>query len=330
MSLMSMIKRRDFIGTVVVVLCAFILSSCSGDMLSKAAGTISKVANLESSSQDTPKIESYKATGELTKRWREAVVFPVDTLGSVSIDSVNKYIKWEQHRRRDSLRRAFDKRPKHIYFTFDDGPLIGSNAIDSIITAKGIKISTFLVGRHSGMSKGLRRAFERYEANPLIECYNHSFSHAKNKFTAFYSNPVGAYDDFAKNETDLGLKHKIVRMPGRNIWIYNDMRRIDLQSGASTADLLFGDGYKIFGWDVEWKIHGLTGKPIQTVDEIYTRLRNYMNNKSSMEPNNVVLLMHDDMFQSKYGQELLSHLIDTLKQNTDFSFEFMSNYPHRY
>ncbi len=329
MSIESMVKYRTIIGLVGVSLFVFSLASCNGDMLSKAAGTFSKATSLNSV-KDTPEIESTKANGELTKRWREPVIFPMDTLSVISKDSIAKYIKIEKNRRRDSLRIALDKRPKHIYFTFDDGPLIGSRAIDSIVTAKKIKVSTFLVGRHRGMSKNLKLAFEKYETNPWIECYNHSFSHAKNKFTTFYSNPVGAFDDFAKNELDLHLKHKIVRMPGRNIWVYDDMRRIDIQSGASTADLLSGDGFKIFGWDVEWKIHGLTGKPIQTVDEIYTRLRNYMNNKSSMEPNNVVLLMHDDMFQARHGQKLLSNLIDTLQQNTDFSFEFMSTYPHRY
>ncbi|WP_437919747.1 polysaccharide deacetylase family protein [Sphingobacterium sp. LRF_L2] len=271
-----------------------------------------------------------KPDGALSKRLKAPVHIPTDTVNPISKDSLAKLVKFERKRVKDSVRNELNKLPKHVYFTFDDGPLLGSTAIDSISKAKNIKINVFLVGKHANMSKGLKRDFQKYYNNPLVECYNHSYTHANNKFTTFYSNPISAFDDFEKNEIDLKLKYKIIRLPGRNIWIYDDVRRIDLQSGASTADMLYTNGYKIYGWDVEWKIHGLTGKPIQSVHEIYTRICNYMNNKSSMEPNNVVLLMHDDMFQNKKGQQLLSSLIDSIQNNTDYKFEFIRDYPFRY
>jgi peptidoglycan-N-acetylglucosamine deacetylase len=305
------------------------LTSCHGGMDSKAANASQDslvLAGVSVSKTDTVPL----CTGKLTKRWKAPVHLNIDTLHPISKDSLAKALRIERRRIRDSVRLALDKLPKHLYFTFDDGPLRGSKAIDSIAKARKIKINTFLVGKHAFMSKGLMRDYQRYYDNPLVECYNHSYTHGNNKFTSFYSNAVGAVNDFEKNETDLKLQHKIIRLPGRNIWIYDDVRRIDLQSGASTADLLYTNGYKIFGWDVEWKIHGLTGKPIQSVHEIYTRIRNYMNNKSSMEPNNVVLLMHDDMFQNKKGQQLLSSLIDTIQRHTDYQFEFMQDYPFRY
>jgi len=305
------------------------LASCSGSMDSKAANStqdsLRPIVVIEAQTDTIP-----SCTGGLTKRWRDPVHLVVDTLNPISKDSLAKAIRRERRRVRDSVRLALDKLPKHIYFTFDDGPLRGSRAIDSIAKARKVKINAFLVGKHAFMSKGLKRDYQKYYDNPLVECYNHSYTHGNNKFTTFYSNAVGAFNDFEKNETDLKLEHKIIRLPGRNIWIYDDIRRIDLQSGASTADMLYANGYKVFGWDVEWKIHGLTGKPIQSVHEIFTRIRNYMNNKSSMEPNNVVLLMHDDMFQNKKGQQLLSSLIDTIQTNTDYKFEFMQDYPFRY
>ncbi|WP_392469374.1 polysaccharide deacetylase family protein [Sphingobacterium cellulitidis] len=247
------------------------------------------------------------------------------------VDSLNK-IDPKQAKRtmRDSIYRELNKKDKHIYLTFDDGPLIGSSAIDSIITSKNVKISAFLVGKHAGMSKRLKRDFEKYMNNPLVDCYNHSFTHAANKFHVFYSNPDLAVADFEKCETDLGLKHKIVRMPGRNIWLFDDVRRVDLTSGSQTADLLGVNGYKIYGWDMEWKINGLSGKPVQSVDEIYGRVRNMLGNKSTLKPNNIVLLMHDDMFQNKKGQQLLSNLIDSLKQHKDYKFDFIANYPVKY
>lgn len=311
------------------------LISCQGSMNTKVANALPDSALVEGWEDGLKKEEAigHKDTvgrEMLAKRLKEPIYIPVDTLSPLRKDSLEIWIKNEKRRIRDSVRLALDKFPKHIYFTFDDGPLLGSAAIDSISRAKNVKINVFLVGKHAYMSKALKRDFELYYNNPLVECYNHSYTHANNRFTTFYSNPISAYDDFEKNEVELKLKHKIIRLPGRNIWIYDDVRRVDLQSGASTADMLYTNGYRIFGWDVEWKIHGLTGKPIQSVDEIYTRIRNYMDNKSSMEPNNVVLLMHDDMFRNKKGQQLLSTLIDTIQRNTNYTFEFMRNYPFRY
>ncbi|HMR18222.1 MAG TPA: polysaccharide deacetylase family protein, partial [Sphingobacterium sp.] len=177
---------------------------------------------------------------------RNLLVFDIDSLNSVDI-------KTQKRRGRDSLRKEFDKHPKHVFLTFDDGPLVGSAAIDSIARARKIKVSTFLVGRHVQMGSDRKRDLERYQSNPYVACYNHSYTHGLNKFNAFYNNPASAYADFEKNEEDLVLQHKIARLPGRNVWIYDDVRRIDLQSGSGTADLLYSHGYKIYGWDVEWR-----------------------------------------------------------------------------
>lgn len=268
----------------------------------------------------------------------DTAAIPVEKLPLDTIDTLHKAKataqtlspKQERQRIKDSIRLVLDTKPKHIYLTFDDGPLKGSAAISAIASAKQVKINAFLVGRHAYMSKSLMKDLQKYKDNAYVECYNHSFTHGLNKFTQFYGNVESSFADFERNEKDLDLQHKIVRLPGRNIWIYDQVRRIDLNSGAATADKLFENGYKIFGWDVEWKINGPTGKPTQSVNEIYTRLRNYMNNKSSMEPNNVVLLMHDDMFQTAQGQLLLSGLIDSIQKNTNYSFEFMRDYPFKY
>lgn len=327
---------KPILNWAAVIVAAISFLGCHGSMNTKAASSLMDTieAGLDSISLTDSISEVADAVtqkkGYLTDRWREPVRIPVDTLNPTSKDSLARWARSERIRVRDSVRRELDKLPKHIYLTFDDGPLIGSAAIDSISKAKNIKINLFLVGRHANMSKRLKRDLQKYYESPLAGCYNHSYTHGGNRFNTFYSNPVSAYEDFDKNEVDLELKHKIVRLPGRNIWIYDDMRRIDLQSGASTADMLYTNGYKVFGWDVEWKIYGASGKPVQSVNDIYTRIRNYMDNKSSMEPNNVVLLMHDDMFQNKKGQQLLSSLIDTIQTTTEYKFEFMQDYPFRY
>lgn len=254
---------------------------------------------------------------------RNQLVFTIDTLNPISI-------KEQKRQLRDSLKKMFNNKPKHVYLTFDDGPLVGSFAIDSLATAKNVKLNTFLVGRHAHMSKGRKLDLERYQNNPLISCYNHSYTHANNRFMTFYNNVKLSYDDFVKNQEDLQLTKKIARLPGRNIWIYDDFRKIDLISGAKTADSLFLNGYKIFGWDVEWRINSLTGVPVQSLESTYRKMRSFMNNPTlAHTPNNVVLLMHDDMFQTKSGRKLLSNLIDSLlKEN--YQFEFMEDYPIKY
>ncbi|WP_240903103.1 polysaccharide deacetylase family protein [Sphingobacterium sp. SGG-5] len=301
----------------------FFLYSCQYS--SSSTLHIEKLDSTTTLSMDTIPVVAKNASG-LSQRWdslqRNLLVFPTDSLHPVAINIQKRILK-------DSLRQAFDTYPKHVFLTFDDGPLVGSAAIDSIARAKSVKISAFLVGRHAQMSKSRKKDIERYKTNPYVACYNHSFTHAGNKFNTFYNNPAAAFADFEKNETELELRQKVVRLPGRNIWVYDDVRRIDLQNSSGTADLLHTHGYRIFGWDVEWRIQRTTGVPVQPLNEVFNRIRNYMNNKSSMKPNNVVLLMHDDMFQTQKGKQLLVQLIDSL-QKQNYTFEFMEDYPIRY
>jgi len=270
------------------------------------------------------------ADGRLAKRLKGPIVPPIDSLNPIGRDSLARYVKRERKRIRDSVHAELDNRPKHVYFTFDDGPLLGSAAVDSIATAKSIKISAFIVGLHADMSEGLQLDFEKYRDNPLVECYNHSYTHARGRYEAFYRNPEKACADFEKNQCGLGLEHKIARLPGRNIWRYGEVSHPSVGNGIRTADMLHADGYEIYGWDVEWKIDGPTGKPVQSVDEIYTSIRKCMASKRTREANNVVLLMHDSMFQSRKSQQLLSDLIDSIQTGTDYRFEFMRSYPYRY
>lgn len=292
------------------------------DFSSKVLGSDREIS---SDTLDTKLIDKARVPVLLNK-WdslqKNQIHFTVDSLHPISIKQQKRSLK-------DSLRRAFDAHPKHIYLTFDDGPLIGSAAIDSIAKEKNVKVSVFLIGKHANMSKGRKRDLAKYESNPLIACYNHSYTHANNQYSRFYNNPQKAFADFEKNEKDLNLKHKIVRLPGRNIWMYDDVRKIDLKNGASTADILHKNGYSIYGWDVEWRLNSVTGNPIQSQEVTVKEIRHFMNNKSSMVPNNVVFLMHDDMFQTKKGQQQLSSLIDILKSE-GYQFEFMQDYPIKY
>lgn len=253
---------------------------------------------------------------------KNLITFRVDSLNPVPI-------KVQKQKLKDSLRKEFDKHPKHIYLTFDDGPLVGSRAIDSLAKAKNIKVNAFVVGRHATMGKYRQRDLDLYLNNPLVAVYNHSYTHGFNRFQTFYGNTQKAFEDFKKNEQEIKFTSKVARLPGRNIWIYDNERKIDIANAAPTADSLFKDGYKIFGWDVEWRINGVNGTTTTPLETVYNRLVNFMNNKSSKEPNNVVFLMHDDMFQTRAGQKLLNELVDKLIAK-GYKFEFMEDYPIKY
>ena len=121
-----------------------------------------------------------------------------------------------------------------------------------------------------------------------------------------------------------------MRLPGRNVGAFNGTRRVEKDSSAYTADLLVEHGYRIFGWDLEWRLNGHTGSSDQTVGQVFNRIKTRMGNKTSVVPNNVVLLLHDDMFQNPNSVNKLSALLDSLSTLQDYSFEFIEDYPKRY
>ncbi|BAV04965.1 hypothetical protein FLA_0970 [Filimonas lacunae] len=216
---------------------------------------------------------------------------------------------------------------KYIYLTFDDGPLNGSENIDSVILAERLKVSVFIVGEHAEKSKQLGQYYKMYEQNPFVEAYNHSFTHAHDKYSLFYNNPQGVLADIQKNEQLLGLRYKIVRMPGRNMWRVNGRKRDDGVSGKSAADLLAANGYKLYGWDLEWQHHASNGTPVESVDAIEKSLVTMLESGKTFTPGHIVLLIHDEMFQKKWEESELKQLIDRLKQHNNYVFEHIRFYP---
>jgi peptidoglycan/xylan/chitin deacetylase (PgdA/CDA1 family) len=216
---------------------------------------------------------------------------------------------------------------KYLYLTFDDGPLMGSEYINKIILAEKIKISVFLVGEHVMMDRTMDNYYKYYEENPYIDEYNHSFSHANNKYDEFYSNTGKAVADFLKNAKLLRFSYKIARLPARNMWRIDGRKRDDIESGSKTADSLQYIGYKVVGWDIEWQHNGVIAAPVQSVDEIYNEICTMAEKNNTFTANNIVVLLHDEMFQKKWEESELKQLIDKLRRNKNFVFEQMRFYP---
>lgn len=218
---------------------------------------------------------------------------------------------------------------KYIYLSFDDGPLNGSENIDSVILAERLKISVFLVGEHAEASKQMGTYYKMYEQNPFVEAYNHSFTHAKDKYALFYSNPQNVLADIQKNEQLLNLRFKILRLPGRNMWRIGGRKKDDGVSGSAAADLCAKNGYKLYGWDLEWQHHPKDGTPVQSVDNISKEIESRLESGNTFTKYHIVVLIHDEMFQKKWEESELKQLIDKLRVHENYLFEHIRFYPDK-
>lgn len=218
---------------------------------------------------------------------------------------------------------------KYIYLTFDDGPLNGSENIDSVILAEKLKISVFLVGRQVLKNRSMETYFKYYEDNPYIDEYNHSFSHANNEYQKFYSNTASVVADIEKNQDTLKLPFKIVRLPGRNMWRLDGRKKNDEISGAAAADTIALLGYKVIGWDIEWRHDDKTGAPLQSAVQIKNKIDTLLNEGKTFTPGNIVVLLHDQMFKEKWEESELKTLIDSLRANSNYVFEQIRFYPDK-
>jgi peptidoglycan-N-acetylglucosamine deacetylase len=219
-----------------------------------------------------------------------------------------------------------DTSKKYVYLTFDDGPINGSTQIDSLIKAEKIKASVFLVGKHGAKSTLLGIDYSFYFKNPYLDCYNHTYSHGNDRYKSFYANTDTVLADIKKNDSFFHFGHKNMRLAGRNIWNTGKRKRVDSESGSAASDALVQNGYKLYGWDIEWH-HGKNGKPIQSVDRMLHGIEWIFENKKEFTKNNLVVLMHDEMFQKPIEINKLKAFIEKLRMHSDYVFEQIRFYP---
>lgn len=218
-----------------------------------------------------------------------------------------------------------DSNSKVIYLTFDDGPLAPTHYLTEIINQKQIKMSAFVVGKHAKANKDFMKKLDDMRVHPYIELCNHSYSHANSKYRQFYSNPQYAARDMINNESLLSLDLKIVRLPGRDIWATPNVKRGWSQSGGKTASILLENGFKVYGWDMEWEHYGNT-LPKTSAERFVAQIDTLFARRAMVVPNHLVILGHDEMLQRARGREDLDKIIDMLKER-GYIFEFISHYP---
>lgn len=226
----------------------------------------------------------------------------------------------------DSL-ASLNRKKKKIYLTFDDGPNKGTRNVLRVINEEQAPASFFIVGQHTLDTRQQKETLEMLKADTLIELCNHSFSHARNRYTSFYADPAGVISDFSKSEELLGFKNNIARMPGRNAWRIDSIDHTDIYESKAAIDSLQQAGYAIMGWDIEWTFDHKTLAPDADTALLLRRIYNMLEAGKTKTPGHLILLAHDQAFQQEEYVAGLRHIVSQLKNNPEYELLVASKYP---
>jgi len=210
-----------------------------------------------------------------------------------------------------------------VYLTFDDGPLDGTANVLAVLESEQVPAALFMVGQHAQASAGRKALLARAKAMPLVTVGNHSFSHAENRYRAFYADAEGVVADMLEANAVLGLTVKPVpaRLPGRDVFRLryvsrNDLSVGELQAATEQVDFEFvaASDFDVYGWDFEW-FHDDNGKPVQTAERLASEIDHLFAYGHLVEKDKLILLMHDQMFQDRFdGFANLTVLIHELRK----------------
>ena len=206
----------------------------------------------------------------------------------------------------------------HIYFTIDDGPSAASRSIAAIADSLRIPLNIFIIGQNVYQCKEFKQSFELYRLNSFIETGNHSFNHASNHFQQYYLSPDSVNADFKRNEDSLHFPFMIARLPGRNTWRIDGRKRSDLKDAADAADSLAASGYRVFGWDLEWRYLS---------DTAMLQLERWATKNQSFTRGHLVILCHEWMFDTPEKLQQLELFVKEIGSKKNYRLERLSSYP---
>ncbi len=213
-----------------------------------------------------------------------------------------------------------------IYLTSDDGPLAGSKYLNQLVLDYEFPLTLFLVGRPLSEDKRLEPYFKAYKNNPYVLLGNHSFTHANFRYKKFYQNPAKVEQDFLKNEKFLGIYSKVARLPGRNVWALDNILKGEKDALNSAKLLATKDNYKFFGWDYELHYNPKTKESTKSAIEHYKKIKSILKNRQTFAKDQIVILMHDQMFTNKKSQQMLGELILLLENDPECKLKLINEF----
>jgi peptidoglycan/xylan/chitin deacetylase (PgdA/CDA1 family) len=221
-----------------------------------------------------------------------------------------------------------EKKKKKIYLTFDDGPNKGTKNVLDIVKEEEVPVTFFIVGEHVFASVGQTQMWDSLKMAKNIELCNHSYSHAlNNKYSKFYQKPDTVVKDMKKAQEEFLPGNTIVRTPGRNSWRIDSLHFTDIKKSKVAIDSLQKAGFIVLGWDLEWHFDHKTLQVKNTADEMLGQIDSMFSKGKTKTKDNLVLLAHDQAYQTANDSCELRDLIQKLKKRDDYELMLVSNYP---
>lgn len=216
--------------------------------------------------------------------------------------------------------------PWTIYLSFDDGPSAGSRIVNRLSLIDTLAINVFLVGHNACFNAVNRELVEDYKSNPLVEVGNHSFTHANRKYEQFFRDPSVVLADVNRSRDSLQLGNGLVRLPGRNFFRVEGLRRDDRNNGAAAADTLAANGYQVFGWDLEWRRKAGKGIGTHSGAEMLAVVTRMIGERRTFMPGQIVMLLHDHDLLDGGFREQVEAFVRLAREDGRFEFDHLSEY----
>jgi peptidoglycan-N-acetylglucosamine deacetylase len=216
---------------------------------------------------------------------------------------------------------------KKIYLTFDDGPNKGTDSVVWILKEAQVPATLFVIGEQVYGSRAQTATWQSLLQCDNIEVCNHSYTHAHNQFTKFYTDPTAVVNDFERCKDSLNLINNIARTPGRNIWRTQTISLTDLDKTKPAADSVQQSGFTLVGWDVEWHYTPPNLLLRESADEMLRQIDSLLTSGKTRQKDHLVLLAHDQTFEDRKDAASLRYLLQQLQLRGDYELEKISAYP---
>ncbi len=224
----------------------------------------------------------------------------------------------------------YDSSKRYIFLTWDDSPQPpGTVNCKAVFQSEDVKATFFSVGFNQVGPWKKRLIDSIRNGYPRFLLANHSFSHGFNdKYSRFYSASMtdSALQDFLRNERELQIPVKIIRLPGNNTWASNGEIHGQLAKNPLVV-ALDSLGYKIIGWDLEWGQQNKMKAPKESAVEMAKRVTQKLDDGNTNQQNAIVILSHDRLFEKKQFADSLVKFISLLKEDKRNVFETIDHYP---